>query len=73
MKPYGRCQGQTDSLPPTAIADRSTGLARLTAQYYRRWQPVVIEERVLVDLLIAADWQLRRLQSGRQWHPPEPA
>jgi hypothetical protein len=81
MKPYGRCQGQTDSLPPTAIsssdaeagADRSTGLARLTAQYYRRWQPVVIEERVLVDLLIAADWQLRRLQAGRQWRPLEPA
>jgi hypothetical protein len=81
MKPYGRCQAQTDSLPPTAIsspsaeagADRSTGLARLTAQYYRRWQPVVIEERLLVDLLIAADWQLRRLQSGRQWRPPEPA
>ena len=81
MKRGGRFQGQTDSMPLTAIspsdaeagADCSTGLSRLTAQYYRRWQPVVIEERLLVDLLIAADWQLRRLQSGRQWRPPEPA
>ena len=76
-----QCQGQTAATPPNAIssletvagADRSAGLAALTAQYYRRWQPVVIEERLLVDLLIAADWQLRRLQAGRQWHPPEPA
>ncbi|MGB9454548.1 MAG: hypothetical protein WCB12_00760 [Bryobacteraceae bacterium] len=56
-----------------AGACRSAGLAALTAQYYRRWQPVVIEERLLVDLLIAADWQLRKLKAGRQWRPPEPA
>jgi hypothetical protein len=34
---------------------------------------VAIDERLLVDLLVAADWQLRRLQAGRQWRPPEPA
>ncbi len=71
MKPGGRRQEQTGSVPPTAI--RSAGLAALTAQYYRRWQPGAIEERLLVDLLIAADWQLRRLQAGRQRRPPEPA
>jgi hypothetical protein len=84
MKTGGRGQGHAASAPPTAPtaiysgelpagADRSAGLAALTAQYYRRWQPGVIEERLLVDLLIAADWQLRRLQAGRQWRPPEPA
>ncbi len=75
MKPGGKRQGQTavHSLELEAGAERSGGLATLTAQYYRRWQPVVTEERVLVDLLIAADWQLRRLQAGRQWRPPEPA
>ncbi len=67
-------------IPPAADFDEdlagarhSASLAALTAQYYRRWQPAVIEERLLVDLLIAADWQLRRLKAGRQWRPPEPA
>jgi hypothetical protein len=81
VKPGRRRQGQTASMPSTAIhsgelvagAGRSAALAALTAQYYRRWQPGVVEERLLVDLLIAADWQLRRLQAGRQWRPPEPA
>ncbi|MGO9009477.1 MAG: hypothetical protein ACLQPN_05180 [Bryobacteraceae bacterium] len=81
MKPAGRRQARTPSMALKAIplpdtpagADRSAGLARLTAQYYRRWQPVAAEERLLVDLLIAADWRLRRLQAGRQWLPPEPA
>lgn len=78
-KPDRRCQGQPASTPLTAIhfgeslagADRS--LAALTAQYYRRWQPSAVEERLLVDLLISADWQLRRLKAVRRWHPPEPA
>jgi hypothetical protein len=34
---------------------------------------VAVDERLLVDLLIAADWQLRQLQAGRQQRPPEPA
>jgi len=54
-------------------AERPASLNALTAQYYERWQPVVTEERLLVDLLIAADWQLRRLKAARQWRPPEPA
>ena len=77
----GRCQGQLALMLPAGIpscgtvsrAERSAGLAALTAQYYRRWQPVATDERLLVDLLVAADWQLRRLQAGRQWRPPEPA
>jgi hypothetical protein len=81
MKPRGLLEEQTAAMPPTAIhsrelaarADRSSGLAALTAQYYRLWQPTVIEERLLVDLLIAAEWQLRRLQAGRRLLPPEPA
>ncbi len=80
MKPGGRRPGQVASMPraaapwsDTAGAELSTGLAALTVQYYRRWQPAGLEERLLVDLLITADWQLRRLQSGRQWRPPEPA
>jgi len=81
MKPGERCEAQTSSAVSTAVhqvesaagADHATALTRLTAQYYRRWQPVVVEERVLVDLLIATDWQLRRLQSSRQWRPTEPA
>jgi hypothetical protein len=68
-------------MPPTtspssdtlAAPDRNAGLAALTVQYYRRWQPVAVDERLLVDLLIAADWQLRQLQAGRQQRPPEPA
>jgi len=59
------------SRDPLADADRD--LAALTAQYYRLWQPSAIEERLLVDLLISADWRLRRLQAIRQWRPPEPA
>jgi len=81
LRSGGTRQGCTASLTPAAIPGSATaagggssaGLASLTAQYYRRWQPVVIEERLLVDLLIAADWQLQRLQSGRHWRPPEPA
>jgi hypothetical protein len=80
IDPDRRCQGPAASMPPAvdledalAGAYRSAGLAALTAQYYWRWQPVVIEERLLVDLLIAADWQLRKLKASRQWRPPEPA
>jgi hypothetical protein len=80
MKPGRRCQGQIASIPAAIRsgdgvvgAEGSANLTALTAQYYERWQPVVSEERLLVDLLIAADWQLRRLQAGRQWRPPEPA
>lgn len=69
----------TASRPPIAIrsrvshVDADQGLAALTAQYYRRWQPSAVEERLLVDLLISSDWQLRRLKAVRQSHPPEPA
>ena len=78
-KPDRRRQGQTTSAPLTTIHSQESpgetrrSLAALTAQYYRRWQPSALEERLLVDLLISADWQLRRLKAVRQWHPPEPA
>jgi hypothetical protein len=78
-KPDRRCQGQTISVAPTAIRRRESltdadgGLAALTAQYYRRWQPSAVEERLLVDLLISSDWQLRRLKAVRQCRPPESA
>lgn len=80
-KTDGRRQVQIAAMPRAGIpssdtaagAERSAPLATLTAQYYRRWQPAATEERLLVDLLIAADWQLRRLQAGRHWRPPEPA
>jgi hypothetical protein len=68
---------ETASVPPVAIGsgasldDSNRGLAALTAQYYRRWQPSAVEERVLVDLLISSDWQLRRLKAIRQSRPPE--
>jgi hypothetical protein len=66
-------------MPPTVIRshasldDADQGLAALTAQYYRRWQPSALQERLLVDLLISSDWQLRRLKAVRQSHPPERA
>ena len=78
-KPDRGCQSQSISVAPTAIrhheslADADGGLAALTAQYYRRWQPSAVEERLLVDLLISSDWQLRRLKAVRQRHPPESA
>jgi hypothetical protein len=37
-------------------------LAKLTAEYYQSIQPQGREEAVLVDQLISADWQLRRLR-----------
>jgi hypothetical protein len=37
-------------------------LAALTAEYYQSVQPQGREEAVLVDQLISADWQLRRLR-----------
>ena len=78
-KPDRRRRGETDSTPPVAIGSRASlddsdrSLAALTAQYYRRWQPSAVEERLLVDLLISSDWQLRRLKAVRQSRPPEPA
>jgi hypothetical protein len=82
---YRRDGGKSDrrrpqrapSIPPIVIRSRESlpdadqGLAALTAQYYRRWQPSAVEERLLVDLLISSDWQLRRLKAVRQSHPPE--
>jgi hypothetical protein len=82
MRPVRSCQGRPVPVPATTATysgegaaglDRAPGLNALTAQYYRRWRPVATEERLLVDLLITADWQLRRLRAGRQWRPPEPA
>jgi hypothetical protein len=75
--PHRARQDEAASTPPVAIrshaslddADRS--LAALTAQYYRRWQPSAVEERLLVDLLISSDWQLRRLKAIRQSRPAE--
>jgi hypothetical protein len=37
-------------------------LAELTAEYYQSIRPEAREEAVLVDQLISADWQLRRLR-----------
>lgn len=77
--PDRRSARETDFTPPTVIRSRDLlpdadhDLAALTAQYYRRWQPSAVEERLLVDLLISSDWQLRRLKAARQRHPPEPA
>ena len=77
--PHRPRQDETASVPPIAIrsraslADEDRGLAALTAQYYRRWQPSAVEERLLVDLLISSDWQLRRLKAIRQSRPPESA
>lgn len=79
MKPVRRREHHPASAPPANhrpadTADGSDlGLDALSAWYYRRWQPAAHEERQLVDLLILAEWQLRRLQAGRQWWPPEPA
>jgi hypothetical protein len=81
VTPGARYQAQAASVLPIAIrvsdgetdAQRCAGLAALTVLYYRRWQPSSLEERQLVDLLIASDWQLRRLKAGRQWLPLEPA
>jgi hypothetical protein len=74
VKPGRQCQEQTVATRDAVAGARpSARLAAITAQYYRRWQPAAVEERLLVDLLVAADWQLRRLQAGRQWRPPEPA
>ena len=75
--PDRRRRGETASVPPvvirshTSLDDPERGLAALTAQYYRRWQPSAVEERLLVDLLISSDWQLRRLKAIRQSRPPE--
>ena len=59
--------------PQFSGAEHTANLNVLTAEYYDRWQPIVIEERLLVDLLITADWQLRRLKARRKRLPPEPA
>jgi len=72
----GRRSGNASAARATersAAANGDAGVAALSAQYYRRWQPAAAEERVLVDLLIAADWRLRRLQAERQSSAPEPA
>ena len=37
-------------------------LETLTDEYHREWQPATPLERFLVDALIYADWQLRRLR-----------
>lgn len=62
-----------DDCPADTDEGYDLGLDALSAWYYRRWQPVAREERHLVDALILAEWQLRRLQMGRQWRPPESA
>jgi hypothetical protein len=42
--------------------EKPAALEALTAEYHGRFQPHHPEERFLVDCLIAADWQLRRLR-----------
>jgi hypothetical protein len=39
-------------------------LESLTIEYYDRFQPVAPEQRFLVDAMIAAEWQLRRLRQA---------
>jgi hypothetical protein len=39
-------------------------LEALTIEHYDRFQPAAPEQRFLVDALVAADWQLRRLRKA---------
>ena len=52
-------------------------LEALAADYHRQFQPAGPLERFLVDSLVYADWQLRRLRraEAQLWHdqpPPNP-
>ncbi|MBZ5726469.1 MAG: hypothetical protein LAP87_15890 [Acidobacteriia bacterium] len=38
-------------------------LAALNAEYHQRFQPANPDERALVDLLVSAEWQLRRFRT----------
>jgi hypothetical protein len=42
--------------------ERRADLDALSAEYHQRFQPAAPEERFLVDTLVAAEWQLRRLR-----------
>ncbi len=42
--------------------EESEELDSLAAEYHRQFQPSTALERFLVDALVAADWQLRRLR-----------
>ena len=48
---------RTEALP----CEESAQLERLVAQYAERFHPTAPEERFWVDVLIRADWRLRRL------------
>ena len=39
-------------------------LEALTLEYHHRFQPAAPEQRFLVDAMVAADWQLRRLRKA---------
>ena len=77
--PVARHEDDSASAPPAddrpvdEVDDPQYGLDELSRWYYRRWQPATGEERHLVDVLILAEWQLRRLQADRQRIPRETA
>src|SRR5215831_18953470 len=46
----------------TIFDENPADLEHLIDEYFQRFQPATPEERALVDTLVHADWQLRRLR-----------
>jgi hypothetical protein len=59
---FNALQSGIDSISEIIRGEDYNELAELACDYYHRWRPVLPEERVLVDALVHAEWELRRLR-----------
>ena len=56
-----------DAESQTIPGEDPAGLDNLAEEYHQRWQPALPEHRVLVDILVHDDWQLRRLRKAEAY------